>query len=417
MDRISHNWAEYVAFGALSTHFPASVAAVQEIVRRESNVRVVGARHSFNHIADTPGALISLRGLPRRAEIDAAARTVTIDGGTTYAELAPVLDAAGWALFNLPSVPDFTVVGAVSTATHGSGNANRNLAASVAALELVTATGELLRLGRGDPDFDGAVVGLGALGIVTALTLDLVPRFEIRQSVYRDLPFDTVVENFDAVMGSAYSVSLFTHWNGDVVDQAWLKDLAEAPAPGADFFGGRPATEEMSPVLGKQPYGTTGQLGAAGPWYDRLPHARIGALPTEGYEYQSEYFVDRSDAPAAMRALQAVREGLHPALVVSEIRTIAPDQLWLSTNNRGDSVGFHFSMERNWTAVSAALALIEGALAPFRPRPHWGKLFVMPEAEVMAGHPKLAAFRALAHRHDPTGKFRNAFLDEYVFGE
>lgn len=416
MNEISHNWAEYVAFGAVSTHFPASVAEVQEIVRREGKVRVVGARHSFNHIADTPGALLSLRGLPRRAEIDAAARTVTIDGGTTYAELAPVLDAAGWALFNLPSVPDFTVIGAVSTATHGSGNGNRNLAASVTALEFVTAAGELLTLRRGEPDFDGAVVGLGALGIVTALTLDLVPRFEIRQNVYRNLPFDTVVEHFDAVMGSAYSVSLFTHWTGDVVDQAWIKELATAPAPGPEFFGGKPAAGQMSPVLGKEPYGTTGQLGVAGPWYDRLPHARIGALPTEGYEYQSEYFVHRQDAPAAMRALKAVQDGLHPALVVSEIRTIAADQLWLSPNNGADSVGFHFSMERNWTSVSAALSLIEGALAPFRPRPHWGKLFVMPAAEVMAGHPRLADFRALAARLDPAGKFRNAFVDEFVFG-
>jgi xylitol oxidase len=416
MFKISHNWAEHVAFGAVSTHFPRSVGEVQEIVRAADKVRVVGARHSFNHIADTPGALLSLRALPRRAEIDPAAKTVTIDGGMTYAELAPLLDAAGWALFNLPSVPDFTVVGAVSTATHGSGNANRNLAASVARLEIVTAAGERLTLQRGDADFAGSVVGLGALGVVVALTLDLVPRFEIRQSVYRNLPFDLVVENFDAVMGSAYSVSLFTHWNSDVVDQAWLKALADAPPPGAGFFGGQPATGEMSPVLHKEPYGTTGQLGVAGPWYDRLPHARIGALPTEGYEYQSEYFVARRDAPAAMRALQAVQAALHPALVVSEVRTIAGDELWLSTNNAGDSVGFHFSMARDWAQVSKALKVIEAALAPFAPRPHWGKLFVMAADEVQAGHPRLADFRALAARHDPGGKFRNAFLDEYVFG-
>jgi len=416
MNTISHNWAEHVAFGAASVHFPQSIAEVQEIVRGASKVRVVGARHSFNHIADTSGALISLRALPRRAEIDTAAKTVTIDGGTTYAELAPVLDAAGWALFNLPSVPDFTIVGAVSTATHGSGNANRNLAASVAGLEIVTATGDLLTLRRGQPDFDGAVVGLGALGVVVAMVLDLVPRFDIRQTVYRNLPFETVVENFDAVMGSAYSVSLFTHWNSAFVDQAWLKDLSTAPAPKPEFFGGKPAEGEMSPVLGKEPYGTTGQLGTVGAWYDRLPHARIGALPAEGYEYQSEYFVARKDAPAAMRALYAVQAGLHPALVVSEVRTVAADQLWLSTNYGADSVGFHFSMARDWAAVSTALTVIEAALAPFKPRTHWGKLFVMPAAQVMAGHPPLADFRALATRHDPTGKFRNAFLDEFVFG-
>jgi len=416
MHTISHNWSEHVAFGAGSVHFPQSIDEVRAIVRGAGKARVVGARHSFNHIADTTGALISLRALPRRAEIDAAASTVTIDGGTTYAELAPVLDAAGFALFNLPSVPDFTVVGAVSTATHGSGNGNRNLAASVVGLEIVTASGDLLVLKRGDHDFDGAVVGLGALGVVVAMVLELVPRFDVRQTVYRNLPFEAVVENFDEVMGSAYSVSLFTHWNSEFVDQAWLKDLATAPAPQPEFFGGTPAATEMSPVLGKEPYGTTGQLGSVGAWYDRLPHARIGALPTEGYEYQSEYFVARQDAPAAMRALKAVQHALHPALVVSEVRTIAGDHLWLSTNNAGDSVGFHFSMARDWAEVSKALKVIEAALAPFGPRPHWGKLFVMPSPDVKAGHPRLADFRALAQRHDPQGKFRNAFLDEFVFG-
>lgn len=415
MKTITHNWSEYVAFGASGSHFPATVAAVQDAVRTADKVRAVGARHSFNHIADTPGALISLRALERRIEIDAAARTVTIDGGITYSELAPVLDAAGWALFNLASVPDFTVVGAVMTAIHGSGNTNRNLAASVAALEMVTASGDLVRFTRGEGDFDGAVVSLGALGVVTAMTLDLVPRFDMRQDVFHRLPFNTAADNFEALMGSAYSVSLFTHWNGDVVDQAWLKGLA-APAPANPFFGGTPAPGDCSPVMGKVPYGTTAQMGVVGPWFDRLPHARIGALPVEGYEFQSEYFVARHHAPAAMRALKAVEAALHPVLVVGEIRTVAKDDLWLSMNYGEDGVGFHFSLERDKSAVAKALAAIEGALAPFTPRPHWGKLFLMPAAAVMARYPRLGDFRALASKHDPHGKFRNAFIDEYVFG-
>ena len=306
VNTITHNWSQYVAFGANAAHFPRTVAEVQDVVRRSDKIRAVGARHSFNHIADTPGALISLRALERRVEIDAAARTVTVDGGITHAELVPALDAAGWALFNLASVPDFTVVGAVMTAIHGSGNTNRNLAGSVAALEIVTASGEIVTFRRGEGDFDGAVVSLGALGVVTAMTLDLVPRFEMRQDVFHRLPFETVADNFDVLMGSAYSVSLFTHWNGDVVDQAWLKGLAGS-APGTEFFGGKPALANCSPVIGKEPYGTTEQMGVAGPWFDRLPHARIGALPAEGYEYQSEYFVARHHAPAAMHAIKADR--------------------------------------------------------------------------------------------------------------
>ena len=415
MNKITHNWAEHIVFAAENTHFPLTLAEVQETVHAAPKLRPLGSRHSFNDIADTPGGIVSLRALERRIEIDAAARTVTVDGGITYAELCPVLDRAGWALFNLGSVPDFTIAGAVATSTHGSGNANRNLAASVAALELVNAAGELVRLARGDADFDGAVVNLGALGVVTSLTLDLVPRFEMRQNVYHGLDFERVVTGFDALMGSAYSISLFTHWNGDLVDQVWLKSLGTAPLPPADFFGARPAPGECSPVMGRDPAGTTGQLGAAGPWYDRLPHARIGAIPVIGYEYQSEYFVARHHAGAALRAIKAVEQRLHPALVVSEIRTIAADDLWLSVNHGEDSVGFHFSWQRDWPAVREALVALEGALAPFAPRPHWGKLFLMAPGEFHHRYPRLGDFRALAERHDPQGKFRNAFLDRNVF--
>ena len=415
MKAITHNWAEHIAFGHETTHFPASRAEVQETVRAARKLRPIGSRHSFNAIADTTGGIISLRALDRRVEIDHAARTVTVDGGITYAELCPTLDAAGWALFNLGSCPDFTVAGAVATSTHGSGNINRNLAGSVAAIEIVSASGEIVRLRRGEADFDGAVVSLGALGVVTALTLDLVPRFDMRQYVYHSLGFDRVVADFDALMGSAYSVSLFTHWNGDVVDQAWLKVRDDAPAPAVGFFGGHPARGEFSPVMGKDPSGTTAQQGVVGPWYDRLPHARIGAVPYIGYEYQSEYFVARRHAAAAMRAIKAMQAQLHPALVVSEIRTIAADDLWLSVSSGEDSVGFHFSWVRDWPSVARALLAVESALAPFAPRPHWGKLFVMPPSAVQASYRRLAAFRALAARLDPHGKFRNEFVDTYLF--
>lgn len=415
MNRITHNWAEHVAFASGHTHYPRSLAEVQAVVREAKKLRPIGSRHSFNAIADTPGAIVSLRALERRIEIDAAASSVTVDGGITYAELCPVLDAAGWALFNLGSIPDFTIVGATATATHGSGNANRNLAAAIRAIELVTASGDLLRLSRGDADFNGAVVGLGALGIITALTLDLVPRFDIRQSVVQRLPFERVVADFDTLMGSAYSVSLFTHWNGDFVDQAWLKAHAGAAPIPTGFFGGTAATTEASPVMGKDPTGTTAQLGVPGTWYDRLPHARIGAIPGVGYEYQSEYFVAREHAPAAMRAIKAIEPQLHPALVVSEIRTVAADEFWLSTNCGADSVGFHFSWQRDWPPIEKALHVLETALAPFNPRPHWGKLFVMSAKDIQPRYPRLADFRALATRLDPTGKLRNAFIDEYLF--
>jgi xylitol oxidase len=415
MNKISHNWAEHIAFGAVSTHFPTSVAEVQEMVRHAPKVRAIGARHSFNAIADTPGALVSLRALPRRIEIDAASRTVTIDGGITYAELCPVLEEAGWALFNLASIPDFTVVGAVATAIHGSGNSNKNLASSVAALDIVTASGDVVSFRRGDPDFDGAVVNMGALGVVTSMVLDLVPRFDIRQDVYHRLNFDAVVDNFDMLMGSAYSVSLFTHWNGDIVDQAWLKNLSTAVLP-TDLFAGVPATHESSPVVGKLPYGTTAQRGLLGPSYDRLPHARIGAIPAVGYEYQSEYFVARADAPAAMRAIRKIEAALHPVMVVSEIRTIAADELWMSPCYKRASLAIHFTWKQDWPSVRKVLPMIERELAPFEVRPHWGKLFTIPSAQLQQRYPMSAEFKQLVAGHDPRGKFRNAFLTANLYG-
>lgn len=414
MDHITHNWSGHVAFNAGATHYPRTTEDVQEIVRNSAKLRPIGIRHSFHDIADTTGDLVCLRRMDRRIEVDAGSRTVTVDGGINYSDLTPVLDAAGWALFNLASSPDFTVAGATSTATHGSGNTNRNLAASVAALEIVTASGELLRLKRGDADFNGAVVALGALGPTVSLTLDLVPAFQMRQDVYHQLDFEQVVDNFDWLMGMAYSVSLFTHWNGDRVHQAFVKSLAGATMP-VELLGGRPAPGESSPVWGADARGLTAQRGVPGPWFDRLTHARIGTLPSSGSEVQAEYFIPRSDAPAALRAIKSIEAQLHPALLVSEIRTVAADEHWLSMNYHQDSVALHFAFYRV-PELKAALGAAEAVLRPFAPRPHWGKLFELSGAEVMSRYELLRDFVALADLHDPDGKFRNAFLERNVFG-
>lgn len=409
------NWAGHVTWGARAAHRPQTVTALRDLVRNSDTLRVVGARHSFNAIADTPGDLVSLRNLPRRIEIDAAARTVTIDGGITFSELCPVLDAAGFALFNLPSIPDFTVIGAMATATHGSGTTNQILASAIAALEIVTASGDLIRLARGDDGFDGAVIGLGALGIVVALTLDLVPAFEVRQTVYHDLPFATVTDNLTGVFGGGYSVSIFDQWRGDTVQQVWVKSLASGPAATADYFGARAASAQRHPILELTASGGTAQLGVPGPWYDRLPHARIGVMPSNGSEFQVEYFVALSDGPAALRALKAVAPAFAPALIVTEIRTVTADHFWLSMMEGRESLALHFAFKPDWAALAPILPTIEEALRPFKARPHWGKLFTMPGAEVKALYPRLGDFRALAQRLDPDGKFRNAFIREYVF--
>ena len=416
MTGTTHNWAGNIAYSTDAVHAPATVDELRTMVRKANKVRALGSRHSFNRIADTDGDLISLQQLARQIRIDRHARTVTVDGGVTYGQLCPVLHAEGFALPNLASLPHISVVGAAATATHGSGKSVGNLATSVCGLEIVTADGDLRTLRRGDADFDGAVVALGALGIVTSVTLDLLPTFEVRQDLYLDLPFKTLTENFEALSGAAYSVSFFTGWRGDHVDQVWLKSRADAGFAFAEsFHGARRADRAWHPIAAIDPQPCTEQMGVIGAWHDRLPHFRMAFTPSAGAELQSEYFVARTDAAAALRAIREVQDHIAPLLLISEVRTIAADALWMSPCCGEDCVAIHFTFKQDWPAVEKVLPLIEKQLAPFDPRPHWGKLFTMPAADIHPRYAKLADFRRLAATHDPHGKFRNAFIDTYVF--
>jgi xylitol oxidase len=410
------NWAGNIDYSTAAIHTPRSVGELQDLVRRLQRVRALGSRHSFNRIADTGGDLISLAQLKRVIGIDQAARTVTVEGGITYGELSPILHQAGFGLHNLASLPHISVVGASTTATHGSGVGNRNLATAVRSLTFITASGDAVTLSRGDADFEGAVVGLGALGVVSQVTLDLQPTFDVSQTLYMDLPVDALTANFEALASSAYSVSFFTLWEDDTVQQVWLKSLASEPARSGDLFGAKPATRPWHPIAAIDPAPCTEQMGVPGPWHLRLPHFRMEFTPSAGAELQSEYFVARKDAVAAFAALRKIQHVIAPQLLVSEIRTIAADDLWLSMNYKQDCVAFHFTFKPDWPSVEKVLPSIEAALAPFNPRPHWGKLFTMPARDVQARYTKLGDFRALALKHDPSGKFRNAFVDEFVFG-
>ncbi|MDQ6795843.1 MAG: FAD-binding protein [Chloroflexota bacterium] len=392
---------------------------VQELVRTVPKLRVLGSRHSFNDLADTLGDQISLARMPRLLELDSRARTVTIDGAVRYGELCGPLDAAGFALHNLASLPHISAAGACATSTHGSGDRNGSLATAVAAMEVVTATGEIRGFSRASqPDeFDGAVVSLGGLGVVTKLKLQLQPTFQVRQYVYDDLPLAQVVDHFDAITSSAYSVSLFTQWRGQVFDQVWLKHRVtdgEAFEPPGDFFGATIATTPRHPIPGMSPAACTDQLGVAGPWYERLPHFRMDHTPSSGDELQSEYQVPRRQAVDALLAIDALRDRISPLAWISEIRTIAADDLWMSPSFGRDSVAIHFTWKPDWDAVRGVLRQIEEALAPFEARPHWGKLFTIPPDQLGPRYPKREEFAALLHRHDPLGKFRNEFLERYL---
>ncbi|MBO6716900.1 MAG: FAD-binding protein [Rhizobiaceae bacterium] len=410
MSGLARNWAGNIAYGARRFHSPASRDELTEIVGNASAARVLGSRHSFSDIADTDSDLISTQRLDRIIGIDKAAGTVTIEGGVTYGQLCPALAAEGLALANLASLPHISVAGAVSTSTHGSGDRNGTLATSVRALETATADGGIVRFSRGDADFGGAVVSLGALGAIATITLDVEPAYQVKQEVYLGLPFNELVENFDALMGSAYSVSAFLSWRGGKVDQLWRKSRAGDPVFDPARYSARPADRAYHPIAALSAEPCTEQGGRLGPWHERLAHFRMGFTPSAGDELQSEYFVPRRHAAEALLAVQAIQEDIAPHLLISEIRTMKADELWLSQAYRQDCVGIHFTWKNDWPAVSAVLPKIEAQLAPFEPRPHWGKLFMMAPEAVRERYEKLDDFRKLARRLDPAGKFTNQYI-------
>lgn len=415
------NWAGNHGYRTTGLAEPQSIEELQDIVRGGGPVRALGTRHAFNDLTDSRGALVSLRRLPRRIEVDPDRQRVTVDGGLTYGELGDALDSAGFALPNLASLPHISIAGACATSTHGSGIRLGSLATAVRALTLVRGDGELATFdSETDAEaFDGAVVGLGSLGIVVALSLAIEPTYSVRQDVDEDLPFATFSERFETIEASADSVSCFTDWSAPAFHQVWRKrrlapgDAGSRPAP---IPGARPATLDVHPIPGFPAAACTPQLGRPGPWHERLPHFRLDHRPSAGEELQSEYLLPREHTVDAVEALATIAVRLRPLVLVSEIRTVAADRLWLSPANGRDTVAIHFTWRRDWEAVRTVLPQVEAALRPFDPRPHWGKLFTMPGDEVSSRYENRRRFTELAAHLDPERRFRNDFVDAFVFG-
>lgn len=385
------NWANNVTFRARRFHEPSTLTELQALIAGSERARVIGTGHSFNDIADTDGDLISVACLPKRVEIDPLDMTVTVSAGMRYGELAQELQAAGFALHNLGSLPHLSVAGAVATATHGSGNGNGNLATAVSSLDIVTADGALARIEY--------PVHLGALGIVTALTVRIESTYDIRQYVY-----DGLTGPWEEIFAAAYSVSVFTRWDGQY--QGWVKDRDGWNAPDR-WMGGSLADGPRHPIPGISAEACTEQGGVAGPWHERLPHFRLSHTPSSGDELQSEFFVPRSSATEAIAAVAAIGDLIRPALQISELRTVAADGLLNSPAYLLDCLALHFTWVSDAGRVWPAIRTVEAALAPFGARPHWGKLFTVRPF----WYPEKATFVALMREFDPKGKLRNAFLD------
>ena len=402
------NWAGSHTYAAPSYVEPESIEQLQEIVARAPRVRALGSRHSFNDLADSPGTLVGTSRLPHSVEV-IDEDTIAVAPWMKYGDIAAALRPHGLALHNLASLPHISVAGAIATGTHGSGDNNGNLAGAVAGLTMIGASGELITLQPADPEFDGAVVSLGALGILTSVLLDVEPAFEVRQSLWEALSWKALLDNLDTVTSAAYSVSVFTTWSGDIAGTVWLKQTVPGRVRG-ELFDATAATAELHPLPGADAAPTTEQLGVAGLWGDRLPHFRMEFTPSNGDEIQTEYLVPRARAVEAIEAMRSLGSRIEPLLLVSEIRTTRADSLWLSGSYEADTVNLHFTWKMLPAEVAALLPVLEALLLPLGARPHWGKWFAAGHAALGPLYPRFDDFRALAQRFDPSGKFRNEYL-------
>ncbi|WP_419698039.1 FAD-binding protein [Mucilaginibacter sp. NFX135] len=414
------NWAGNLTFSTDHVFYPKSVQEVQQLVKTHTKLKVLGTRHCFNTIADSKDNLLSTKELNKVISLDKKAHTVTVEGGIKYGELAPYLHKEGFALHNLASLPHISVAGSITTATHGSGVKNGNLSSAVTALEIVKADGSIVHLSKAaDAEkLNAAVVGLGALGVITKVTLQVEPTYMMQQRVFTHMPMAQVKQNFEKIVSAGYSVSLFTDWQQDSINEVWIKSRigTDKDHNGPEFYGAKAATKNVHPIIALSAENCTEQMGVPGPWYERLPHFKMGFTPSSGKELQSEYFVPIHHAVEAITAVSRLGKQIGPHLFITEIRTIAADKLWMSPCHNQTSVAIHFTWKQEAAAVLKLLPLIEKELSPFNARPHWGKIFTMAPKVLDSRYEKLNDFKKLVAEFDPQGKFRNDFLSKEIYG-
>jgi xylitol oxidase len=409
------NWSGNIEYRPAEIARPESISELQKVVADSRKVRAYGSGHSFNTLADTDGTLIAFSEFDKNIEIDSSKMLVRVPAGVRYGEVAPKLHANGFALRNMGSLPHITVVGATSTGTHGSGVGNKNLSGSIAEIELITATGDAITLDQSE--LPAARVALGSIGIIHHLTLDIVPTYDVAQTVYFDLPFVQLISNLDAILSAGYSVSVLSMWGDEFVDQVWVKSkIGTNPVlTQNEWFGAKLATRKSNPIREADSAAATEQFGLPGPWFERLPHFKLDFTPSFGEELQTEYFIDRKDAPAALNAIYKIREELSELIMVCEMRTVAQDENWLSEAYGRETFVFHFTWRPNIPAVEKLLLKIEASLEPFKARPHWGKVFTNNAFDFSSLYPKFNSFLTYRGTYDPSRKFVNKLLETWGF--
>jgi xylitol oxidase len=413
------NWAGNYTYSTDNLVAPKTVEELQELIKSYKKVKGLGTMHCFNGIADSKFNQISTAALNKVISLDKENQTITVESGIKYGEFCEYLDKNSFALHNLASLPHISVAGACSTSTHGSGISNGSLATAAIALEMVNGNGEVVRLTKekNREEFLMAIVSLGALGIITKVTLKVQPTFKMKQVVYQNMPMAALEKDFEKIMASGYSVSLFTDWKNKNVSEVWIKvksDDVKEFAP--EFYGAKLANKNLHPIASADPVNCTDQMGVDGTWFERMPHFKMGFTPSSGKELQAEYFVNIKDAYAAFMAVEKLNEKVAPLLFITEIRTIAADEIPMSPFYKKTCLAIHFTWKQEVDAVMALLPEVEKALEPFGARPHWGKVFTLKPNVLQSRIEKLNEFKALMIKHDPEGKFRNDFIDTNLFG-
>ncbi|MFK7919661.1 MAG: FAD-binding protein [Ilumatobacter sp.] len=404
------NWGGNHTYRSAEVRRPTELRELQSIVRSNSEVSAIATRHSFNAIGDA-STLIDLSELATATMVDVDVETVRCSPATTYAQLSAELALHGRALHNLASLPHISVGGAISTGTHGSGSRLGNLATAVEAIDLVVASGDVFTYRRGEPDFDGVVVGLGALGLIVGVELRTEPHYTVTQTVYDGLDWQTLDDEFDAISTASTSVSVFTRW-ADAVGEVWCKQRDDQPSSSPfDLTALEPAPGMRHPIAGAAPDACTVQLGRSGPWSERLAHFRSDAMPSMGNEIQAEFFVDRTVSAEVFAALRSIGPQLDRVLLVSEIRTVAADQLWMSPHHGRDSTAFHFTFRMDPDAVQQAVDLIGSCVAGCHPRFHPSK--ALPTGWQIAST-ELDRFLELRERLDPEQRFTTPWFRTHV---
>jgi L-gulono-1,4-lactone dehydrogenase len=426
---IWRNWAGNQASAPLAVERPATEARLAEIVRDAAaagrRVKAVGAGHSFTGIACTDGVLVDLRDYAGVVAHDPAARTVTVEAGITLADLSEVLAQRGLALENMGDIDRQSIAGAVSTSTHGTGSRFGSLATQVVGLRLVTAAGDVLECSpAANPDvFDMARVGLGALGLLSTVTLRCSPAFNLH-AVEEAVPVDDVLADFDGFMDQTDHVEFYwvphTRWALTKANtrtdepprprtrtKEWLDDVALANlAFGALCRVGRrfpraiPRLSRLVPSTGRIDY------------IDRSD--RVFTSPRYVRFVEMEYAVARAAVPDALNGVRRLVDRLGtPISFPVEVRVTAGDDISLSTAT-GRDTGYIAVHVYRGTPYDAYFSGVEAIMDDHGGRPHWGKVHFQRADQLADRYPRWSEFQAVRRRLDPDGMFTNPYLDRVL---